>query len=235
METCTSCNIIHMFSFLSNICCRNLQPENQLKQNVDWKQYVTINPLATDYSTSTLQGGYVNRRTNVCLQQLFPRFRWCYQDDLSSHAVAPHQMGQLQAQAKQGACKYNTVRFLTSKTCKFLQHSQSRKTDKFMNSLISSWTKDADWSSFACYAHQILELSHCRRNPGICRAMPLYLFKPTAPHTRGRSLQPHSPGEGWFRQRDSCAQLQPKGTALWAHICCTIHEAGACLIASSSQ
>lgn len=104
-----------------------------------------------------------------------------------------------------------------------------------MNSLISSWTEDADWSSFACYAHQILELSHCRRNPGICRAMPLYLFEPTAPHTRGRSLQPHSPGEGWFRQRGSCAQLQPKGTALWARICCTIHEAGACLIASSSQ
>lgn len=74
------------------------------------------------------------------------------------------------------------------------------------------------------------------RNLGICRATALHLFQPTAPHTQAVVWSPILPEHGGpDRKRESCKQLQPKGTGLWAHICCTIHEAGACLAAGSSQ
>lgn len=78
----------------------------------------------------------------------------------------------------------------------FLLHLQSRQTDSFMDSSIPSWAEDADWSSFSCYAHQIPMLSDCSRNPGICRAILLYLFWPIAVHTGDCSLEPHSPRNG---------------------------------------
>lgn len=67
-------------------------------------------------------------------------------------------------------------------------------------------------------------LSHCSRNPGICRAMPVYLFPSIAVHSRDCSLEPQSPREWWVRQVCTAASKRN-----WAHIHCMIHEVDICL------
>jgi len=94
-----------------------------------------------------------------------------------------------------------------------------------MNSLISSWTKDADCLNFACFAHEISVLSHCSRNPGICRAMPLHLFQTTAPHTSSCRLKPCSPREWWSRQRERqlCTTAAERNCSVHPHL---LHDPG---------